>query len=202
MTEIEISRRERKKDETRERIFREAVKLFRQKGFESTTVDDITERADVAKGTFFNYFPKKDSVLAYLSEKRLVETEANAEAILAGRKSARQKLIEIYSQAATAYEEDRDLSRYVLNELMARAFAPSKEDGHAQRWHALIGQVIENGKKSGEFRKNLDVARAESVLTGVYYSLVYTWLNCPEEVVELQPELKAQMAMVFDGLGA
>ncbi len=69
MTEIEVSRRERKKDETRERIFKTAIKLFHARGFEATTVDDITEKADVAKGTFFNYFPRKESVLAYLSLK-------------------------------------------------------------------------------------------------------------------------------------
>jgi AcrR family transcriptional regulator len=200
MTDVEISRRERKKEETRQRIFEAAVRLFRDQGFDGTTVDDITERADVGKGTFFNYFPRKDSILAYLSEKRLIEVEANAEVILAGRRSARQKLIVIYGEAASAYQEDRELSRFVLNELMARAFAPSLEQGHGQRWRNLIVRVLESGKKSGEFRKGLDVDRAEAVLTGVYYSLVYTWLNCPEFEMDLQAELEAQLAMVFDGM--
>ena len=69
---VELSRRERKKDETRHRIFHAAIDLFREQGFEQTTVDDITEKADVAKGTFFNYFRRKEAVLAYLSESRLL----------------------------------------------------------------------------------------------------------------------------------
>ena len=65
MTELELSRRERKKGETRERIFKAACKLFRHKGFEATTIDEIADKADVAKGTFFNYFPRKEAVLGW-----------------------------------------------------------------------------------------------------------------------------------------
>jgi len=75
MTTIELTRRERKKEETKERIFNAAMKLFKARGFEETTIEEITEKADVAKGTFFNYFPRKEEVLRYLSEQWLEEVE-------------------------------------------------------------------------------------------------------------------------------
>jgi AcrR family transcriptional regulator len=202
MKAIEPTRRERKKDETRQRIFKAAIRLFRDRGFEATTVDDITEKADVAKGTFFNYFPRKDSVLAYLSLKRLEEIEANAGDIVAARRPARAKLIEIYTGAASAYEEDRELSRYVVNELMGRAFSPSEEEGHGQRWQKIILSILELGRASGEFRKEVPPARVEAVLTGVYYALVYTWVNCLDCSFELREEMRAQMTLVFDGIAA
>jgi AcrR family transcriptional regulator len=202
MTEIELSRRERKKDETRQRIFKAAIKLFHTRGFDATTVDDITEKADVGKGTFFNYFPRKESVLTYLSLKRLQENEANASQILAAARPAREKLIEIYCHAASAYEEDRELSRYVVNELMGRAFSPSEEEGHGQRWQRLIIPILEKAQASGEFRKDVPPARAEAVLTGVYYALVYCWVNCLELDFDLQAEMRAQLGLVFDGIGA
>jgi len=199
MTEIEQSRRERKKDETRQRIFREAIGLFRERGFESTTVDEITERADVARGTFFNYFPKKDAVLAYLSEQRLVEAEADAGAILAADRPARDKLTAIYANAASAYEEEKDLSQFVLPELLRRAFAPVEEIG--SRWDAVVVQVFEQGQKSGELRADVDPRRAVSVLTSIYYATLFMWVHCPDEVpLNLQGELKARLQMVFDGL--
>ena len=49
MTLTEPTRRERKKEETRRRIFTAAISLFREKGFEQTTVDEITEKADVCR---------------------------------------------------------------------------------------------------------------------------------------------------------
>ena len=62
------SRRERRSAELRERLFRSALQLFAQKGFAETTVEDITEAADVGKGTFFNYFPSKDHILLAFSD--------------------------------------------------------------------------------------------------------------------------------------
>src|SRR6267143_339717 len=65
------SRRERRSAETRERLFRSALQLFVQKGFAETTVEDITEAADVGKGTFFNYFPSKDHILIAFSDMQI-----------------------------------------------------------------------------------------------------------------------------------
>src|SRR5215475_13002096 len=64
----ELSRRERRGLETRERLFRAALAKFAQKGFTDTTIEDITEAADLGKGTFFNYFPSKDHLLMAFAE--------------------------------------------------------------------------------------------------------------------------------------
>ena len=201
MTELELSRRERKKEETRERIFKAACKLFRDKGFEDTTIDDITERADVAKGTFFNYFPRKEAVLGYLSEVRMAEATENAEAILSAPKAAREKLLALFADIAAGYEEDRDLSWFVLMENLKRAFTVS-EDVH-QRWRDLTVGVIEQGQESGDLRRGVDPQRAEFVLHGVFMSTLFMWLKCPETVgMNLQDELRERFTLVLDGLGA
>src|SRR5437899_5671273 len=59
-------RRQRRREETSQRILSEAVRLFEKQGYTSTTVEQITEAADVGKGTFFNYFPSKEHVLLSL----------------------------------------------------------------------------------------------------------------------------------------
>lgn len=55
--------REEKKRATRQNIIDCALELFAEQGYETTTVQQITERAGVAKGTFFNYFDNKEEVL-------------------------------------------------------------------------------------------------------------------------------------------
>src|SRR5256884_1739916 len=69
-------RRQRRSAEIRERLFRSALALFAEKGFAETTVEDITEAADVGKGTFFNYFPSKDHILLAFGEMQLGKLEA------------------------------------------------------------------------------------------------------------------------------
>jgi AcrR family transcriptional regulator len=61
--EISLGRRERKKLRTRALIQQEALRLFLEKGFEATTIEEIAEAADIATSTFFNYFPTKEDVV-------------------------------------------------------------------------------------------------------------------------------------------
>src|SRR5215469_16296923 len=72
------SRRERRSLELRERLFRSALDLFAQKGFAETTVEDITNAADVGKGTFFNYFPSKDHILIAFSDMQIAKLQDGA----------------------------------------------------------------------------------------------------------------------------
>ncbi|MEH7909543.1 TetR family transcriptional regulator [Rhizobium laguerreae] len=62
-TQTTEGRRERKRRQTRERIEQAAMTLFLQRGFEATTIEDITEAADVSKRSFFDYFPSKEEVV-------------------------------------------------------------------------------------------------------------------------------------------
>src|ERR1700689_133913 len=71
----QTGRRERHRTEIRERLFRSALRLFAERGFMETTVEDITEAADVGKGTFFNYFRTKEHVLATFGAERLASFE-------------------------------------------------------------------------------------------------------------------------------
>jgi len=56
-------RRDRKKNETRQALREAAHRLFAEKGFSRTTIDDIAEAADVSRRTFFRYYDSKDDLL-------------------------------------------------------------------------------------------------------------------------------------------
>lgn len=56
-------RRERKKRRTRDTIQHEAIRLFQERGFDATTIDEIAEAADVAPSTVFHHFATKEDLI-------------------------------------------------------------------------------------------------------------------------------------------
>jgi len=114
---------------------------------------------------------------------------------------AREKLFDLYAAAASAYEEDHELSRYVVLELMGRAFAPTEDI--AQRWHEIVVRLVRQAQESGELRRDVDPVRLEAFLTGIYYATLYTWVCCPvQDAFALQGELRARLTLAMEGVAS
>jgi len=206
MTDVVIGRRERKKEETKHRIFVAALELFHEKGFEHTTVDEITERADVAKGTFFNYFPRKDAVLAFLSEEWLERVE---QAAVTPHENATSRISALFQAVASAYDgENRALAHLVIHAGMQQMFCP--EDIHSRvRLLALVNDAVSAGQASGEFRRDLDPRAIAFALGSVFMGAMFWWVGHahPGEVgvpsdQRLEDVLAGQLRLVFDGIRA
>ena len=86
------SRRTRRRAEIREKLFQSALSLIMERGLQQTTVSDITEAADVGKGTFFNYFPTKEHVLVEFYDRHRERLEERLRAVRQGQETALEAL--------------------------------------------------------------------------------------------------------------
>jgi len=149
-----LSRRERKKFETHQSLLDAALTLFREKGYEDTTVEEITERADVAKGTFFNYFPSKEALLNDLAMWHFSQLH---EALDVGRGAPASPVARIKLLVRLLHEQTSSDRR-----LFQRAFAtrlsgpPPSHHPAKRRLSSLLWDLVKEAQASGEIRADVE----------------------------------------------
>jgi TetR/AcrR family transcriptional regulator, cholesterol catabolism regulator len=198
----EPSRRERKKEETRRRIFDAAVSLFRERGFEATTVDEITERADVGRGTFFNYFPRKEAVFSFIAEEQTREIDELLPGLAASDEPTFAILLRVLHKVAAGYMQDPEVSRMVLGEWIKRSTQPDADTEHRSR--RFLAAMIERGRARGEVRPDAEPLRVAAVFRGIFLATLFQWLYsspaCPEPLDDLPGELEARLRLAMEGI--
>jgi AcrR family transcriptional regulator len=112
------SRRERRSNETRERIFQAALRLFSERGFHNVTVEQITEAADVGKGTFFNYFPSKEHLFMAFGEMQHAKIRTAVESAQS-EKHMKPLLLQLALNLATGHARTPLLMSSLLSTVMS-----------------------------------------------------------------------------------
>ena len=192
------SRRERRSAETRERLFRAALQLFAQKGFAETTVEDITEAADVGKGTFFNYFPSKDHVLLAFSDMQLEKLEES----VAHFRNTNQPLREFLQGLTLRMTEEplrnpgmiralllgylsSDAVREVMTEKQSRALA-------------LHTQMVQVAQSRGELRTDIPATEIAQVFRQTIFGTLLMWSVTGDAT--LRERIRSALHMVWSGI--
>lgn len=175
-------RRERRRRETHTRIFEAAMRLFAERGYANTPVEEITEAADVAKGTFFNYFPNKEAILQALAERQLGVVKA-AEGRARNASSVRPVLLEmIYGLA-----ERPSRSKLLLRSLMGVAMTNNTLSNFLARVlegaRGHVAAIMERGQDLGELRSDLAPVELARVMQHAIFGTLTIWsLSAPKEL--------------------
>ena len=202
------SRRERKKQETHQRLLETAWDLFQHRGYDDTTVEEIAEAADVAKGTFFNYFRTKEAMLRDLVTWRteLVGTRVLGADDVPHGAVARIKLV--FQALADEFSPERELTRHLF---MARIGAPIRH-GSAHRLGSLLHELVIQGQGSGEVRTDLEPGLIARLLMTCFFHDFIRWAHPhhhPHPVAESPPppgfpmgeKMVQTVDALMDGLG-
>ncbi|MFI1715832.1 TetR/AcrR family transcriptional regulator [Streptomyces sp. NPDC053513] len=192
-------RRERNKLRVKNRIYEAAMDLFTQKGYDQTSVDEITEKADVARGTFFNHFQRKEDLIAEWGEQRRLQLRRglDAEGIPHTQvKDIRVALSHCMSILAGVSLENPLQTKAVLT-AWVRAGFPLHEQPYVAH---MFGEFIEAGQRIGDISQDVDACLAGNLLRDVYLGTLYRWTQAPEGRADLEADLQSACATLLDGL--
>jgi len=150
-----MGRRQRRAAETRIRLFRNALKLIAARGLANVTVEDITEAADVGKGTFFNYFSSKDHVLGVMAEIQLSKGREAAASASQGGEPVRDVLRRLVRRLAEEPGRSPRLARAFISSFLANDCVRNILKLHMREGRKTIAGIIAMGQRSGELDPRL-----------------------------------------------
>lgn len=169
------SRRERRSAETRERLFREALKLFAKEGFAETTVEDITNAADVGKGTFFNYFPSKEHILLEFGELQLAKLKSAVASLRDSGQEVRAFLLSLPAHMTEEPMRNPAIVRILLQGFLSGSSIrePMLELQH--RVQALHTEIMQIGQRREEVRTDFPAEDLALVFRQSVFGTLLVW---------------------------
>lgn len=168
-------RRQRRSAEIRERLFRAALGLFAQKGFAETTVEDITEAADVGKGTFFNYFPSKDHTLIAFGEMQLGKLEASIAEVRRTKEPIPEFLRSLGTRMTQEPARNPEIMRALLQAYLSTTAVREAMVDLQKRVQALHTEMIRLGQERGEIRSDLPAEEIAYAFRQIIFGTVLIW---------------------------
>lgn len=170
-----IGRRKRKAAETRLRLFRCALHLVAERGLPNVTVEDITEAADVGKGTFFNYFESKDQVLGVMAEIHLGQVRRALELASAKTRSIQSVVRDLFERIAEELGRTHELARAFISSFLASKGVRQRLDHNMSEGRRMVTQIVEIGQKRGEIDPKLEKDEAVLLLQQAFMGTLLLW---------------------------
>lgn len=168
-------RRLRRSAETRERLFHAALQLFAKKGFAETTVEDITEAADVGKGTFFNYFPSKDHILLAFGEMQLGKLESAVEVARSTKEPMPEFLRTLGVRMTQEPTRNPEIIRALLQAYLSTTPVRAAMIDLQRRVHAIHSEMIRLGQERGEIRSDIPAEEIAFVFRQTIFGTLLIW---------------------------
>jgi AcrR family transcriptional regulator len=186
--------RERKKAKTRAAIQRHALRLFREQGYDATTVDQIAEAAEVSQTTFFRYFPTKEDVVLTDDYDPLILKALHAQppelGPIAALRGALRAVFEGIPVAELAEFRERQMLAIAVPQIRAAALDTLSQTGQ------LIADAV--AERTGRDREDVAVRALAGAILGVMIEVQFYWVKHPE--VDLFAAIDEAFAQLEAGL--
>lgn len=170
MSDGRTERAARQREETRARILEAALEVFAARGYHATSVSDLVEAADVARGTFYLHFASKQAVFLELLDALLAAFRGSVHGVdaTAGAPALREQLVATLVRMFAAAQASRALARVLFRE--AVGLDPDVDQrirAFEEQLHAWIAASLVNGVRLGMLRPH----DADVAATAIYGAL-------------------------------
>ncbi|MBL4951187.1 TetR/AcrR family transcriptional regulator [Neobacillus sp. OS1-32] len=178
-----------------------AVVAIAENGYHQAQVSKIAKQAGVADGTIYLYFKNKEDILISLFEEKMGTFIEKIEQMIAGKKTATEKLLKMIETHFELLSADHHLAIVTQLELrQSNKDLRLKINDVLKGYLKVIDKILIEGKENGEFSNNLDIRLARQMVFGTIDETVTTWVM-NEEKYDLKALASPIHNMFINGFG-
>jgi len=194
-----MSRQKQKREATRDLILSEAEKLFTTIGYEATTIDQIVEKANLAKGTFYYNFKSKEELIEALIYRNYDHFAVGVNQELESGKTPAQVLELILFSVADWVIAHPDMIRIMLEQRFVR-ISPADNKKNPSSFRELTALVMIKGQEQGVIRNDIDAGELSQMLAMMIVQAHLAWLAFPDKI-NLKEKFKNCLEVFLNGAG-
>jgi len=197
-----LGRREQNKLEKRGRITSAARALFRHKGFEATTAQEIADAAGVASGTVFTYAKTKDDLLIMVFHDEILEVVERAYDAARREHELLDQVVAFFETLVAYHERDLPLARLLMRQLGYVSSVDQREMVVDLMTILLrrLAQLVERAKRRDEVALASPLLESARSLFAIYYYHLGMMLNGYTERAQFDRALRGGLGLLLTGL--
>jgi len=188
---VTISKREANKQQCRHNILKASRRLFKEKGYEATMIEDVAEKAEISKATLYNYFSNKESLLIGTMDEEIETLKSFINELddeLSGYEKIR-KIVEFLIVDSIIFIS---VSRRIM---FLNACDNSPMYGKANEVKDILVKMSEQAKLEGDFSENTSGEEIAELLMGLYLVSLFQW----DDIEKLtQQECRQRVDVMLD----
>lgn len=187
---------------TRRRLIDAAAHVFSRSSFEKARIGDIIEEANVSRGTFFHYFPRKEDLLLALAAEEFSRVRAALEDSARTPGANVKQALEAGFAAIADTAAPPHLFTAVVREVMnnRRRFEAMIGEG-TPTFIEIMAKVIARGQENGEVRGDLPAVVLAVMVNSMVFSPLVTFPNVPGVTMRSLTEMtKTYLDVLWEGI--
>lgn len=153
MVSIKKKKQELMEQMVRNAIYNSVIEILNTRGLKSLTVSRVARKADIATGTFYNYFRDKDELLAYTTERILSQVILMMEEIAHSNAPSDQKLVGVIEAVFNFCSDNVRIFKFLEQDRSFTKIELSKRRKKVQQITDILAELISQGIENECFRK-------------------------------------------------
>ena len=199
---VEIMAKNNSKENTRKRIINSAKKLFADQGYQKTTIVEISRQAGLSEAALYDYFQGKEDLLLMIPDLWVSELLTDLDDQLFGIQGAINKLRKYLWWYMRRVEQSPLDAKIVYLFLKTNSnFMTTDVYSNVKQLYSYLSDIFEEGRSSGEFKKNLNSRVARDIFVGIMDHIIIRWL-LKDRSYSLFEDLESVFSLMVDAFKA